>query len=156
MAKYVNAPIAGASINGTIVVVTLAQFVGGTDMAYSIAIDARKAGKKVALVTTTDLSYIDDWLDDESPEVIVHDGPVKSYAGKTVVVISDKSLSAGQLVYEGAIMVIGVVSSNIVMNTDAFRLEQSNRALLNELEKLLPAESPVRALRDELRKRIFS
>lgn len=156
MAKYVNAPIAGASINGAVVVVTLAPFVGGTDMAYSIAIDARKAGKKVALVTTTDLSYIDDWRDDDAPEVIVYDCLVKNYVDKTVVVISDKPLSADQLTFEGAKMVVGVVSSDIVMNTDAFRLEQSNRALLDELEKLLPADSPVRALRDELRKRIFS
>lgn len=156
MAKYVNAPIAGASISNDVVVVTLANFVGGTDMAYSMAMEVRKSGRRVALLTATDPSYIEDWVDDDDPEIVVYDGCTADYAGKTVVVISNEQLSVEQLQYEGAAMVIGIVSSSIVMNEDAFRLEQSDRMLLNELEKLLPADSPVRALRDELRKRIAS
>lgn len=156
MAKYVSAPIAGASISNDVVVVTLSSFVGGTDMSYSIAMDVRKSGRRVALLTMTDPSYIEDWVDDDEPEIIVYDGCTTDYAGKTVIVISNDALALEQLQYEGASMVVGIVSSNVVMNMDAFRLEQSDRMLLNELEKLLPADSPVRVLRDELRRRVAS
>ena len=38
MAKIVEVPLAGASITGDVAVVSLDDFVGSTDMAYSIAL----------------------------------------------------------------------------------------------------------------------
>lgn len=48
MAKIVEVPLAGASITGDVAVVSLDDFVGSTDMAYSIALSVRKAGKRVS------------------------------------------------------------------------------------------------------------
>ena len=55
----------------------------------------------------------------------------------------------------GAQAVIGVTAESLKLTLDAFRLEQSDRMLLDELEKLLPPDSQVRKLRDELRRRIY-
>lgn len=155
MAKIVEVPMAGASITGDVAVVSLDDFVGSTDMAYSIALSARKAGKRVALLTEVDISYLLDWQDDPDPEVRVYDNATSVYDNMTVIVINSGPITREMLNIPSAQAVIGVTADSLKLTLDAFRLEQSNRMLLDELEKLLPPDSQVRKLRDELRRRIY-
>ena len=73
----------------------------------------------------------------------------------TVIVINSGPITREMLNIPSAQAVIGVTADSLKLTIDAFRLEQSNRMLLDELEKLLPPDSQVRKLRDELRRRIY-
>lgn len=107
MAKIVEVPLAGASITGDVAVVSLDDFVGSTDMAYSIALSVRKAGKRVALLTEVDISYLLDWQDDPDPEVRVYDNATSVYDNMTVIVINSGPITREMLNIPSAQAVIG-------------------------------------------------
>ena len=155
MVKILEVPIEGALLNGDIAVIGTDRFVGSTDMAYSLAVAARKAGKRVALLTTVDIGYLGHWEDDPDPDVRIHDNLPVIFDGMVVIVVSNGSITREALDIPGAASVIGVSSASTRQTMDSFRLEQSDRMLLDELEKLLPPDSQVRRLRDELRRRIY-
>lgn len=94
-----------------------------------------RAGKRVALLTEVDISYLLDWQDDPDPEVRVYDNATSVYDNMTVIVINSGPITREMLNIPSAQAVIGVTAESLKLTLDAFRLEQSDRMLLDELEK---------------------
>lgn len=156
MYKLVETPISN-NYPSKIVLRTLASNLQDLiNLAVSIGLSARNANELVAIDTTGSVTDLDlaGWTDDLTPTVtiVVDYDNSTMVAGSTVIILYSELTKEVRncLIIDGTEHVMGV-KLPLTFTKAQQQLDLTTDALLLELEKLLPVDSPVKILREKIR-----
>lgn len=156
MYKLVETPISNNYPSKIVVRTVVGDLQDLINLAVSMGLSARLSGKQVAIDTTGVVSDLDlaGWTDDLNPTMtIVVDYEYSANTTDSTVIVLYNELTKDvrdRFVIEGAAHVMGV-KLPLIFTKAQQQLDLTTDALLLELEKLLPDDSPVKILRGKIR-----